>query len=118
MLIIIGEKNAGKKLMLPAGDAGPILAALTNAKLVDEAWDSKLTLLDEELHIAVVQDDALAPIPDPISAMSEELKKTSARWLDEYASHQTTKKELEALKKSLEERGIKLEEPKQEDSHD
>ena len=103
-------------LVVPVSDAtGVLITALKDAQVFTMNWDSKLTACDTEVTVRFLDPSALAEIPEPIVKAMAEASTAKQDWLKEYNKRTTAEKELSALRKTLADKGITIEETNEKD---
>ncbi len=94
-------------------DAGALLKALANSKLLTSSGYGKETVWKEaeattKLSFEIVQDSFFVEPHDAIKKLMAENASTTTYWLKANQEKEATKKELDALKAKIDQLGIKF----------
>ena len=91
-------------LIVPAVNAGAILASLENAYAVrSEGWgkDLKWVKTEDQVSVEFVSDTAFEDKPAPLQKALDNYETAQSNWLAEYNKRCTAEKECAALKQKL-----------------
>lgn len=92
-------------MVIPAVNAGPLLAALEHARCVRrEGWgkDAKIMFCETGPEISFVADNFAEPATPQLTKALADYEATTQRWLDEYNKRTAAEKEVKELKEKLE----------------